>query len=265
MELQEHPLRAPPPIRRDEGALAPVTPPDRALDRPGHIAREARRRADAHVYLIRLIRLGTDRPTRPWLRRQAEFLVLDVLEQQGEGTVEQDARVAVRDLAAQQRLEFAELLARRLADGELDSIALGSRGLDDGTRASRGWAGRAPIVATGSEGTLIATWVAGENVAGVAAESFRTTVGASGRGASVATRMSISSRVPRLAFSRTAWWFCGVRYRPRRRTEVSVISPDASRSRIIGKRRHARAASMRLHAASSERRSAWAQYAWRDP
>src|SRR5207245_8300579 len=43
---------------------------------------------------------------------------------------EQDARITVRDLAAQERLEAAELLARLLADGELDAIALGSGRLD---------------------------------------------------------------------------------------------------------------------------------------
>jgi hypothetical protein len=49
------------------------------------------------------------------------------------------------------------------------------------------------------------------------------------------------------------------------RTEVRVMAPVASRSRITGKRRQARTAAMRLHAASSESRRAWVQYAKSDP
>ena len=43
------------------------------------------------------------------------------------------------------------------------------------------------------------------------------------------------------------------------RTEVRVISSEASRSRITGKRRQARAASILLQAASSDSRRVWVQ------
>jgi hypothetical protein len=89
--------------------------------------------------------------------------------------------------------------------------------------------------------------------------TFRTVLGRSGRGASSATKASISRRLLSLAFARTDWWFSAVRCGASRRTEVRLKEPEASRSRISGKRRHARAASIRLHAASSERRRAWVQ------
>jgi hypothetical protein len=56
------------------------------------------------------------------------------------------------------------------------------------------------------------------------------------------------------ARARTTSWFARVRCFLSMRTEVKVNEPEARRSRIIGKSRQARAASMRLQAASSERR-----------
>src|SRR5438445_9759181 len=104
----------------------------RAPDRPRHASRGWRRCAD-----VARIRPGTDRRGRSWLRRQPELPVLHLREQDGDRAIEQDARITVRDLAAQERLATAELLARLVADGELDAIALGSGRLD---RWTRSWA-----------------------------------------------------------------------------------------------------------------------------
>ena len=95
--------------------------------------------------------------------------------------------------------------------------------------------------------------------AGVAVGSFRTEDGTSGRGASSAIRASISRRLRPLARASTASWFSGVRCGRSIRTEVRDIAPEASRSRITGKRRQARAAWIRLQVASSESRSTCVQ------
>jgi hypothetical protein len=58
----------------------------------------------------RLIRPGTDSPNWARLGRRAEFLVLDFLEQQSQGPVEDRARVTVRDLATEKALKAAKLL-----------------------------------------------------------------------------------------------------------------------------------------------------------
>ena len=63
------------------------------------------------------------------------------------------------------------------------------------------------------------------------------------------------SRVRSFAFLLTT----GVVVVAARRTEVKLKEPEARSPRIGGKRRQARAASMRLHAASSESRRAWVQ------
>src|SRR3989442_15851297 len=100
------------------------------------------------------------------------------------------------------------------------------------------------------EGTLAIAGLgpAGESRDALGQGSFRTVLGTSGRGASSATRASISCRLLSLAFARTDWWFSTVRCRPSRRTEVRLREPEARSSRIRGKRRQARAASMRLQA-----------------
>src|SRR6266851_3851549 len=131
---------------------------------------------------------------------------------------------------------------------------------------------------TGGGGSGGATIVASTRVAGeVGADtgigagtgatlgSFRMEVGTSGRGASSATRASISRRLRPQALARTASWFSGVRCRLSSRTEVSDIAPEARWSRITGKLRQARAASIRLQAASSESRSTFVQYRKSDP
>src|SRR5713226_1331251 len=96
--------------------------------------------------------------------------------------------------------------------------------------------------------------VAGIGV-GVGTGSLRMEDGMSGRGANSATRASISRRLRPQALARTASWFSGVRCRLSNRTEVSDSAPEARWSRIAGKLRQARAASIRLQAASSESRS----------
>src|SRR5438128_10348868 len=112
----------------------------------------------------------------------------------------------------------------------------------------------------GSEAAPIVAWAGGADEAGVVkVGSLRTKVGTSGRGASSARSASISCRLRRLALVSTAWWFSGVRCRAKSRTEVRVISPEASRSRLTGKRRQARADSILLQAASSDSRRDWVQ------
>jgi len=70
---------------------------------------------------------------RPRLRRRAELGPLHLLEEQGEGAVEDRARIAVRDLATEKRLQASKLVVALLADRELDAIALRRGGLDDRT------------------------------------------------------------------------------------------------------------------------------------
>src|SRR6266536_1741606 len=90
--------------------------------------------------------------------------------------------------------------------------------------------------------------------------SFRLEDGTSARGASCATRASISRRLRPQALASTASWFSRVRCGRRIRTEVRDTAPEASRSRIIGKSRQARAAWIRLQVASSESRSTSVHY-----
>jgi hypothetical protein len=84
-----------------------------------------------------LIRPGTDGPVWPGLGCRRQLRLLDLLEQHREGAVEDRARIAVGDLAAEKRLQPPQLLVGLLADGELHAIALGSPGLDDRARGGR--------------------------------------------------------------------------------------------------------------------------------
>jgi hypothetical protein len=94
------------------------------------VPREIARRDDGCSQLP--IRPGTDR-TRPRLLCRPQPGPLYILQEQGEGAVEDRARIAVRDLATEKSLNTPELLVALLADRELDAIALGRGGLDDGT------------------------------------------------------------------------------------------------------------------------------------
>jgi len=109
------------------------------------------------------------------------------------------------------------------------------------------------------ERTLVIATLASADGEGLTVGSLRTVLGMSARGASSAMRTSTSRRLLSLAFATTDWWFSSVRCFASRRTEVRVREPEARSSRIRGKRRQARAASMRLQAASSESRRAWVQ------
>src|SRR5881409_4524956 len=69
----------------------------------------------------------------------------------------------------------------------------------------------------------------------------RTEAGTSGRGESLATISSISGfLLPRAEWS-TSRWLLGVRCGARNLTAVRLTEPSASRSKITGKRRAARA------------------------
>jgi hypothetical protein len=95
--------------------------------------------------------------------------------------------------------------------------------------------------------------------------SLRTEGVRSGCGASSATRTSMSDRLRFTARASTESQFSGVKWGPIRRTAVRLSAPEASRSRIRGKRRHADTAAILVQAASSERRRARVQYANSDP
>jgi hypothetical protein len=126
MELQERALRASVSVSGDEGALPAITLRDPTLDMP----RDIPRRYNGCAKLP--IRAGADRP-RPWLRGCSELGVLHFLEEQGEGAVEDGARIAVRNLAAEKGLDASKLVVALFADRELDAIALWRGGLDDRT------------------------------------------------------------------------------------------------------------------------------------
>ncbi|PYQ42121.1 MAG: hypothetical protein DMF77_13935 [Acidobacteria bacterium] len=75
------------------------------------------------------------RPGADWtwsrVRRRPKLRLLDLLEQQGEGAVEDRGWIAVRDLTAEKGLEVPQPLVALLADRELDAVALERGGLDD--------------------------------------------------------------------------------------------------------------------------------------
>jgi len=100
MELEERALRASVSVFGDEAALAAITLRDRALDRPRDIPRTENGRSKLPI------RPGADR-TWPRLRRRAELGFLHLLEQQGEGAVDDRAWIAVRDLASEEGLKAA--------------------------------------------------------------------------------------------------------------------------------------------------------------
>jgi hypothetical protein len=97
MELQEGALRTSVSAFGDEGALPAITLRDCALDVPRDIPRRKNRRSKLPI------RPGADR-TWPRLRRP-QLRLLDLLEEQGEGAVEDRRRIAVRDLAAEKGLD----------------------------------------------------------------------------------------------------------------------------------------------------------------
>ncbi len=228
--------------------------------------------------VVDFIRRGTDRLVWPRPGGRPQLRLLDLLQQDREGAVDDRARIAVGDLAAKKRLQPPQLLVGLRADGELRDSA----GAPRPGRSGEAWPaelkamGRSERLPQSQCPPLRARWsspAGPESIASLPARapcppgggvalgqgSFRTALGRSGRGASSATRASISCRLPFLAFATTVWWFSAVRCRPSRRTEVRVREPEARSSRIRGKRWQARAAAMRLHAASSASRRAWVQ------
>ena len=98
MELQESALRAPVSVSGDEGALIVVPLADGALDVPRDIPRRENRRSKLPI------RPGAD-GAWPRFRGCPELGFLHLLEEQGEGAVEDRSRIAVRNLAAEKRLE----------------------------------------------------------------------------------------------------------------------------------------------------------------
>jgi hypothetical protein len=71
------------------------------------------------------------------LAAAASFVLSTFSSSTVEGAVEDRARIAVRDLAAEQRLRPPQSFVGFLAEGELDAVALRCRGLDDRARCRR--------------------------------------------------------------------------------------------------------------------------------
>jgi hypothetical protein len=124
MELEDGSLGTSRSARSDIGALVAVTARDPAL----HAVRDVARRDDWRS--DEMIRPGTDGP-RP--RRRSPLRLLDLLQQEGDGAVEDRARIAVRNLATEKVLQATQLVVALLPDRELDAITLGRRGLNDRT------------------------------------------------------------------------------------------------------------------------------------
>jgi hypothetical protein len=103
MEFQERAFGAPVSVWGDEAALASVTPPGRALDVPRDVARSDDGCPDLPI------RPGADRTRCPRVCRRPHLRLLDLLEEQGEGAVEDRGRITVRDLAAQEGLNAPKL------------------------------------------------------------------------------------------------------------------------------------------------------------
>jgi hypothetical protein len=129
VKLEEGALSTPLSSGSDEGALSTVALPCRTLD----LSRDVARRRSA---LVKFIRLGTDRAARLQLSHHGELGLLDPLEEQGEGALEDRAGISVGNLPAKERLHASELFVGLMADGELDAVPLRRRGLHD--RAGRG-------------------------------------------------------------------------------------------------------------------------------
>jgi hypothetical protein len=118
MKLQEGALRASLSVVGNEGTLPAITMRDLSL----HVPRGIPRRENGCSKLS--IRPGTDRARRPRLRYRPKLGPLDLLEEQGEGAVDDRARIAVRDLAPEKGLKAPQLVVALLADRELDAIAV---------------------------------------------------------------------------------------------------------------------------------------------
>jgi hypothetical protein len=136
MELEKGAFRAAPSVGSNERALPVVAARDRAL----HVSRDIARRENGGSELP--IRRGTEDRTRPRLRGRTQLRLLDFLEQKPEGAVEDRARIAVRDLAAEKGLDTPKPVVALLADRELHAIALGRSRLDDRTACRSGRSGR---------------------------------------------------------------------------------------------------------------------------
>src|SRR6185369_12700472 len=107
VEFQEHALLAPHAVPADEGAAATVAAPAPTLDGVRDVTRPDHRRPG----LLRepgRIRPAADRTARPGGGGELGFL--DLLEKQAQGTLDDDARIAVRNLAAEKSLEAPERL-----------------------------------------------------------------------------------------------------------------------------------------------------------
>src|SRR5260221_4158175 len=86
-------------------------------------------------------RSGMDRLGCPRRGCRPELRLLDLVEQHREGAVEDRAGIAVGDLAAEKLPQPPQLLVGLLADGELNTVALGGPGLNyrGRRRPPRGW------------------------------------------------------------------------------------------------------------------------------
>jgi hypothetical protein len=172
------------------------------------------------------------------------------------------ARVATRNLAAEQGLQATKAVVTLLADGELDAVPLRGRVLDDGTACgwrSRDWLGRMFTVAMVS--VPHRRYSCSLHPTGHSRREWE----AFGRSSDIGPRRKLRDQCLDLTaaaaagLGETASQFSVVRCWWSRRMDVSDIAPDTNDSRIAGKRRQVFATVMRLHAASSDRPSASVQ------
>src|SRR5687767_12170683 len=80
------------------------------------------------------IRFGTDNQARPGSIRLPQLRLLDVVEEQGDGAVEDHREVPVRDLAPQECLYAPNLVVGLFNHGQLRPVALRRRGPYNRTR-----------------------------------------------------------------------------------------------------------------------------------
>ncbi len=275
MELEENAFGAATAIGRREGAPAAITHPHCALHPRRDVARATGR--------ARVAASSIPRPGRP--RDRGQLLASDIFKQERQCPVEDGAGIAIGDLAAQEILGLAQLLVRRGAHGELHAVALRRQGGDSwsvrgwwrcaqdpwlkGPRASyeasceRLGAGFGVSAAHGrrSLGLRAGSGRRGENWrrhdGHRAGRRRQARLGSHGKPAHRCRHVRAAAPDtrpgprPRACYAPRAWATSVSKLSGRRcgassRAVLRFREPSASRSRIAGKRRLRRAASMRL-------------------
>ena len=251
MELEEAPLAAPPPARGDEGAAAPVSGPDR----PPHVRRD----------VPGVLRLAT---ALAGPLGGGELLPLEVLDEQGERAIEDLGQIAAGNGVSEQVLGPPQLLARLRAGREADLVALGGEGAHDrpGYRRGREPAAGTGARARGSAGSRCRAGGHGERRVDRQRPAARARRDRAYGRRHVRLREEPGQKSLHLLLALAGRGreellvVLGVRWRASMRAVVGLSVPAISMSRTAGYLRAARAASIRLKAASSESRRTSMQY-----